>query len=159
MPNAYARTSLASGMNRAWALWWAPSLREGKGPGQGSTTYEGTHMFTLLDLCVSSLRRGHANLLCIVSSLMDYTRRESNTSEGRTRTGPGKGPRTRMPFSLSAARRSLPILNPWCLSLPPEAHITNLQGCKKGCTCLNALVIRKETWHRLRLVLGQKHIL
>ena len=24
------------------------------------------HTFTLLDLCVSSLRRGHANLLCIV---------------------------------------------------------------------------------------------
>eukprot|EP00972_Heterocapsa_arctica_P038737 5709321-Heterocapsa_arctica.AAC.1 len=25
----------------------------------------GKQMFTLLDLCVSSLRRGHANLLCI----------------------------------------------------------------------------------------------
>lgn len=28
-------------------------------------------MFTLLDLCVSSLRRGHANLLCIVPILTD----------------------------------------------------------------------------------------
>ena len=28
-------------------------------------------MFTLLDLCVSSLRRGHANLLCIVPILAD----------------------------------------------------------------------------------------
>ena len=28
-------------------------------------------LFTLLDLCVSSLRRGHANLLCIVPSLTD----------------------------------------------------------------------------------------
>ena len=34
-------------------------------------------MFTLLDLCVSSLRRGHANLLCIVPILTDDPRRES----------------------------------------------------------------------------------
>ena len=34
-------------------------------------------LFTLLDLCVSSLRRGHANLLCIVPTLMDDPRRES----------------------------------------------------------------------------------
>jgi len=33
---------------------------------------------TLLDLCVSSLRRGHANLLCIVPILTDDPRRESN---------------------------------------------------------------------------------
>ena len=35
-------------------------------------------LFTLLDLCVSSLRRGHANLLCIVPILTDDPRRESN---------------------------------------------------------------------------------
>ena len=35
-------------------------------------------MFTLLDLCVSSLRRGHANLLCTVPILTDDPRRESN---------------------------------------------------------------------------------
>ena len=34
-------------------------------------------MFTLFDLCVSSLRRGHANLLCIVPFLTDDPRRES----------------------------------------------------------------------------------
>ena len=34
--------------------------------------------FTLLDLCVSSLRRGHANLLCIVPILTDDPRRESS---------------------------------------------------------------------------------
>ena len=28
-------------------------------------------LFTLLDVCVSSLRRGHAILLCIAPSLMD----------------------------------------------------------------------------------------
>ena len=33
--------------------------------------------FTLLDLCVSSLRRGHANLLCIVPILTDDPQRES----------------------------------------------------------------------------------
>ena len=35
-------------------------------------------MLTLLDLCVSSLRRGHANLLCIVPILTDDPRRESS---------------------------------------------------------------------------------
>ena len=34
-------------------------------------------MFTPLDLCVSSLRRGHANLFCIVPILTDDPRRES----------------------------------------------------------------------------------
>ena len=34
-------------------------------------------LYTLLDLCVSSLRRGHANLLCIVPILTDDPRRES----------------------------------------------------------------------------------
>ena len=36
---------------------------------------------TLLDLCVSSLRRGHANLLCIVPILTDDPRRESEVIE------------------------------------------------------------------------------
>ena len=33
--------------------------------------------FTLLDVCVSSLRRGHANLLCVVPILTDDPRRET----------------------------------------------------------------------------------
>ena len=33
---------------------------------------------TLLDLCVSSLRRGHANLLCAIPNLTDNPRRVSN---------------------------------------------------------------------------------
>ena len=41
-------------------------------------------LFTLLDLCVSSLRRGHANLLCIVPILTDDPRRESKLSNSRT---------------------------------------------------------------------------
>ena len=40
---------------------------------------------TLPDLCVSSLRRGHANLLCIVPSLTDDPRRESITHAGPSR--------------------------------------------------------------------------
>ena len=36
-------------------------------------------LFTLLDVCVSSLRRGHANPLCIVPMLTDDPRRESST--------------------------------------------------------------------------------
>ena len=39
-----------------------------------------TSIRTLLDLCVSSLRRGHANLLCIVPILTDDPRRESERS-------------------------------------------------------------------------------
>ena len=42
-----------------------------------STCQRKKKMFTLLDLCVSSLRRGHANLLCIVPILTDDPRRGS----------------------------------------------------------------------------------
>ena len=42
-----------------------------------SVSYWTRRMTTLLDLLVSSLRRGHANLLCIVSSLTDDPRRAS----------------------------------------------------------------------------------
>ena len=38
-------------------------------------------LFTLPDLRVSSLRRGHANLLCIVPILTDDPRRESKETE------------------------------------------------------------------------------
>ena len=33
-------------------------------------------LFTLLDLCLSSLRRGHANILCIVQMLTDDPRKK-----------------------------------------------------------------------------------
>merc|ERR1739836_221076 len=38
------------------------------------------NLVTLLDLCVPSLRRGHANLLCIVPSLSDDLLGESDVS-------------------------------------------------------------------------------
>ena len=49
----------------------------------------GQKFCTLLDLCVSSLRRGHANLLCIVPILTDDPRRESSC-KGDAR-GPQRG--------------------------------------------------------------------
>ena len=36
-----------------------------------------THDDSILDVCVSSLRRGHASLLCVVPILTDDPRRES----------------------------------------------------------------------------------
>ena len=53
-------------------------------------------LVTLLDLCVSSLRRGHANLLCIVPILADEPRRESD---------PNYPIGTVRPFSLLSIRR------------------------------------------------------
>ena len=46
--------------------------------------YPKEKLFTLLDLCVSSLRRGHANLLCIVPILTDDSRRRSKKTLGRS---------------------------------------------------------------------------
>ena len=45
-------------------------------------------LVTLLDLCVSSLRRVHANLLCIVPILTDDPRRESNMKMRRAEARP-----------------------------------------------------------------------
>ena len=44
---------------------------------QDGSLHAGAKSFTLLDLCVSSLRRGHANILCIVPILTDDPLRES----------------------------------------------------------------------------------
>ena len=42
----------------------------------------GGHRIQDLDLCVSSLHRGHANIICIVPSLTHDPRRESNVGVG-----------------------------------------------------------------------------
>ena len=78
---------------------------------------------TLLDLRVSSLRRGHANLLCIVPILSDDPRRESDSAAWQNigivtlnPAGPTRVPRgshagpTQAPLSLdsSAAKREIP---------------------------------------------------
>ena len=54
----------------------------GAGSGVGGVA---KNMFTLLDLCVSSLRRGHANLLCTVPILTDDPRSES-TRKGKQKS-------------------------------------------------------------------------
>ena len=48
-------------------------------------------MCTLLDLCVSSLRRGHANLLCIVPILTDDLRRGSTVLQRNSRASKAPG--------------------------------------------------------------------
>ena len=87
--------------------------------------YAGPPSATLLDLCVSSLRRGHANLLCIVPILSDDPQKESDSaawqnigivdklvlalSTPRAPRGSHAGP-TQAPLSLdsSAAKREIP---------------------------------------------------
>ena len=77
---------------------------------------------TLLDLCVSSLCRGHANLLCIVPILTDVPRKESKTN----------GPQTPMftcyvyeaSFYLCHAPRLLPV-NVWFSCL--ENHLCQVE--------------------------------
>ena len=52
----------------------AQARQQGHGPSSSRGPREPKakkKLFTLLDLCVSSLRRGHANLLCIVPNLTD----------------------------------------------------------------------------------------
>ena len=51
----------------------------------GEVCMNAKKLFTLLDLCVSSLRRGHANLLCIVPILTDDPRRESKHTSSKDR--------------------------------------------------------------------------
>ena len=60
------------------AEWSARYGARALASGSGAKMTETKKLFTLLDLCVSSLRRGHANLLCIVPILTDDPRRESN---------------------------------------------------------------------------------
>ena len=54
---------------------WPDARPPARPPARAQTQKE---LFTPLDLCVSSLRRGHANLLCIVPILTDDPRRESS---------------------------------------------------------------------------------
>ena len=62
-------------------------------------------LFTLLDLCVSSLRRGHANLLCIVPILTDDPRRESESTPRPVRSGivPQRAARGEAPSSRASS--------------------------------------------------------
>ena len=78
------------------SLWRGPS--QCVGPMGGSPK----KLFTLLDLCVSSLRRGHANLLYIVPILTDDPRRES---KGKGRDAVNKKIFHHICFSVSCSVR------------------------------------------------------
>ena len=86
-------------------------------------------MCTLLDLCVSSLRRGHANLLCIVPILTDDPRRESENTEPKSRWTTGtqlrktpSQPKLRI-FPLSRCRAFVGHLSDIC-----RAFVGHLSG-------------------------------
>ena len=59
--------------------WWWCGSRDNE---KGGSEKGGTWLFTLLDVFVSSLRRGHANLLRIVPILTDDPRRKSTCKKG-----------------------------------------------------------------------------
>ena len=62
---------------------WPRMFQRNRGPNVDLSWPRAGHLkqlFTLLDLCVSSLRRGHGNLLCIVPSLPGDPRRDPPTS-------------------------------------------------------------------------------
>ena len=69
-------TSLAGGSLRKGQAATHSPQRFARPP-EAPSLWRKKKLFTLLDLCVSSLRRGHANLLCIVPILTDDPRRES----------------------------------------------------------------------------------
>ena len=63
-------------MENAWSPLGSESVADQKLDGKIRAV-----LFTLLDLCVSSLRGGHAKLLCIVPILTDDPRRASRNKE------------------------------------------------------------------------------
>ena len=88
----------------------------------------GKKIVTLLDLCVSSLRRGHANLLCIVPILADDPRRES-AGKGR----PWNKARSRKRVCRQSSARLCIVSFPRCCeaALPVKR---NLQHAKSSGT-------------------------
>ena len=74
-------------------------------------------LFTLLDLCVSSLRRGHANLLCIVPILTDDPRRESENIQSWLA---GDSCASEMQDELDGSRIYLIVSHP---TLESDAHL------------------------------------
>ena len=72
-----AREDVRGGRGLEWRTESGHQARSGPLPKKGTRVNVAKKLYTLLDLCVSSLRRGHANLLCIVPILTDDPRRES----------------------------------------------------------------------------------
>ena len=72
-----AREDVRGGRGVEWRAESGHQARSGPLPKKRKRVSVAKKLYTLLDLCVSSLRRGHANLLCIVPILTDDPRRES----------------------------------------------------------------------------------
>ena len=97
-------------------------------------------LFTLLDLCVSSLRRGHANLLCIVPILTDDPRRESRETRAGSHAALGTNSCRR---ALQAARpvtaaraKWLSVAQPMLRQrslLPTQAHFPTTEDAVRFC--------------------------
>ena len=109
---------------------------------------------TLLDLCVSSLRKGHANLLCIVPILTDDPRRESK-SNGRPKsivTAPSTSNRPWLASPLAVSMRSMGMT-----SLPDMVRFS----CFENLLCQVELFIRASAcahdyaWLSLCCCVGQ----
>ena len=82
-PRPRGNVALEGGKDMKWKKGRAGGARRKWGEqtqGSGMGMLEGKKFCTLLDLCVSSLRRGHANLLCIVPILADVPRKESKAT-------------------------------------------------------------------------------
>ena len=89
-------------------------------------------LFTLLDLCVSSLRRGHANLLCIVPILTDDPRRESKTIWKNYLSVVFRKRRMSTKTSWLAASREVQacIAGAGCETLPPQLLYRQKTPCR-----------------------------
>ena len=87
--------------------------------------------FTLLDLCVSSLRKGHANILCIVPILTDDPRRESSLTLGFFSCRGEKGRLTRLlvQFSHLLFNSRCVFLVAVCVRLAPISYHRSYVYC------------------------------
>ena len=86
-------------VRRAWSVGSVDNSKSEKRTSNNWTTKiekrkkRTTTLKTLFDLCVSSLRRGHANLPCIVPILTDDAQMESKVVWESSRVSGGGGPK------------------------------------------------------------------
>jgi len=103
---------------------------------------------TLPDLCVSSLRRGHANLLCTIPILTDDPRRKSEVRLlNSTSRGVGQLSSQGHPALYPKARRPPPECRPVSARSAPEASGLPLHGGPRAsaqrpaCLCPKACLV------------------
>ena len=77
----HIRKDQATASRATVAMFWRATATNETSQTSFSRNFCKKKLCTLLDLCVSSLRRGHANLLCIV--LRGYPRNERNGRRGK----------------------------------------------------------------------------